>query len=120
MKKESTPHPFYGRRLLTQRLLNQREREASIKPTATIGMNKGLDPGGRKRALYLNDTRTVSDQGCRTVAWPCLSALWLVAVHVPVLLRVQARVKLLCVTLNVPLQNTSCVVRATTGATHIL
>ncbi|CAM9774333.1 unnamed protein product [Ectocarpus sp. 4 AP-2014] len=58
MKKESTPHPFYGRRLLTQRLLNQREREASIKPTATIGMNKGLDPGGRKRALYLNDTRT--------------------------------------------------------------
>lgn len=61
-KKEATPHPFYGRKLLTQRLLNQREREASIKPTATIGMNKGLDEasGGRKRALYLNDTRTVS------------------------------------------------------------
>lgn len=62
-KKEAIPHPYYGRRLLTQRLLNQREREAGIKPTATIGRNKGLDEadGGKKRALYLNDTRTVSD-----------------------------------------------------------
>ncbi|CAM9807709.1 unnamed protein product [Scytosiphon promiscuus] len=59
-KKEVTPHPYYGRRLLTQRLLNQREREASIKPTATIGMGKGLGEaaGGKKRAVYLNDTRT--------------------------------------------------------------
>eukprot|EP00903_Cladosiphon_okamuranus_P008869 g8491.t1 len=59
-KKEITPHPYYGRKLLTQRVLNQREREARIKPTATIGMNKGLDQasGSRKRALYLNDTRT--------------------------------------------------------------
>lgn len=61
-KKGATPHPYYGRKLLTQRLLDQREREARIKPTATIGISKGLDEasGGRKRALYLNDTRTVS------------------------------------------------------------
>lgn len=62
-KKETTPHPFYGRRLLTQRLLNQREREASIKPTATIGLKtKGRDDlaGDRQsRTLYLNETRTV-------------------------------------------------------------
>lgn len=63
-KKETTPHPFYGRRLLTQRLLNQREREASIKPTATIGVNKVRDDlaGDRQsRTLYLNDTRTVRE-----------------------------------------------------------
>lgn len=62
-KKGAVPHPYYGRRLLTQRLLNQHEREASIKPTAIIGVNKGLHDavgGGKKRALYLNDTRTVS------------------------------------------------------------
>lgn len=70
-----TPHPFYGRRLLTQRMLNQREREASIKPTATIGMSKGLDEatGGKKRAVYLNDTRTVSQEKCASVPrwWVC-------------------------------------------------
>ncbi|CAM9869585.1 unnamed protein product, partial [Laminaria digitata] len=61
-KKETTPHPFYGRRLVTQRLLNQREREAGIKPTATIGVNtQGRDDlaGDRQsRTLYLNETRT--------------------------------------------------------------
>lgn len=96
-KKEAIPHPYYGRKLLTQRLLNQREREASIKPTATIGINKGLDEaaGGKKRALYLNDTRTVSEDGNnffpRTMLCSPYTVLWLgrcdeAKVNVPVLL----------------------------------
>lgn len=72
-KKEVAPHPFYGSKLLTQRLLTQREREASMKPTATIGVNKGLDEasGSRKRALYLNDTRTVSTHNLFTNLFGC-------------------------------------------------
>lgn len=69
-RKEATPHPYYGRKLLTQRVLDQIEREATIKPTATIGTNKGLDEasGSRKRAVYLNDTRTVSKRNvCQSV-----------------------------------------------------
>lgn len=67
-KKATAPHPYYGRRLLTQRVLEQREREASIKPTATIFVKTGLDglvgggtgtPGGHQHQVYLTGTRTV-------------------------------------------------------------
>ncbi|CAM9122055.1 unnamed protein product [Discosporangium mesarthrocarpum] len=70
--KVEAPHHYYGRRLLTRRRLNEREREAKFKPTATISVNQGLTgdmcaEGGSaggwdgQRSAYLNDIRMASN-----------------------------------------------------------
>lgn len=49
-KRVTVPHHYYGQRLLTQHLLDQREREAGIKPTSIMFTKRDDDGVGSPRS----------------------------------------------------------------------